>query len=95
MKTFSILATTIQLLQLYCFILSVSVPGCNSKLDEKQSSKTLNAIINGNKALPHPFFVTVHIVGPANLFCGGTLIADQWVLTSGSCLNSTTGMTRN
>ena len=95
MNIFSILATTSQLLQLYYFILSVSVPGYGSKHVEKQSSKTLNAIINGIKALPQPFFVTVHTVGRAKFFCGGTLIADQWVLTSGSCLNSTTGMTRN
>ena len=91
MKVSFILSLTVQLLPFYRNLLSIPAPGYDSKVDENQPSKVLNTIINGVKSPPHPFYVKVNILGSVKgLFCGGTLIADEWVLASANCVNKTT-----
>jgi hypothetical protein len=59
-------------------------PKCD-KSDYTEILNLTNRIVNGQTVIPHSFPWMVTLNGIFGFMCGGSIIADQWVLTAGHC----------
>ena len=59
---------------------------CTPKLKQQQNDNVLTKIINGQETQinQYPWIVSLQLSG--DHFCGGTLIAEDWILTAAHCL---------
>src|SRR5262245_58848516 len=71
-------------------VVSVTALGCTHAVQsrEERTESSRDAIVGGVEAQPGAWPGTVTLLGSGGrLHCGGSLIADHWVLTAGHCVN--------